>query len=304
MKSKLKPILHWVGGKQRLLPQLLKYVPTHFNTYYECFAGGLALMWQLHPKNVVINDYNSDLITLYKILAQHYKKPASVFLKYPTSAYTSKGKSTLKRLLSYYEKCNNHDAYYKIRNLDQDRIITKMTPLDIAARFVYLDKNGFNGVMRYSHTGYKNGKHENVPYGRHKHSTLITPEMSADAKYLSSINIKFYSGDFSSSIKNAKVGDFIYADPPYLERPKEFASSFTGYTNKGFGINDQKRLAKIALQMKDNGVKMMLSNADVPIIKKLYPSKYFNIHHISIQTLISSKNSSRKKTGEVIITNY
>ena len=74
--KQLKLILKWAGGKRQILPYLLKYLPDDFNTYYEPFAGGLALLIELFNQNrikkAVISDIYKDLINLYRIIR---KKP-------------------------------------------------------------------------------------------------------------------------------------------------------------------------------------------------------------------------------------
>jgi len=43
------PIVKWVGGKTKLLPELLARMPEQFNRYYEPFIGGGALFFRLAP---------------------------------------------------------------------------------------------------------------------------------------------------------------------------------------------------------------------------------------------------------------
>src|SRR5687767_1353933 len=63
------PVIKWVGGKTRLLPELIARLPERFGTYYEPFAGGAALFFRVAPKSAVLADSNSDLIGLYKTIA-------------------------------------------------------------------------------------------------------------------------------------------------------------------------------------------------------------------------------------------
>ena len=68
-----KPFVKWAGGKRQIIDKLLKYVPDEFNTYYEPFVGGGAMLFHLlrNHKNisrVIINDINSDLINCYLLI--------------------------------------------------------------------------------------------------------------------------------------------------------------------------------------------------------------------------------------------
>ena len=70
-----KPVLKWAGGKRQLLPVLLKNIPDKFNTYYEPFIGGAALLISLYSlnriNNAVISDTNTDLYNLYKAIREN-----------------------------------------------------------------------------------------------------------------------------------------------------------------------------------------------------------------------------------------
>ena len=63
-----KPFVKWAGGKRQIIDKLLKYVPDEFNTYYEPFIGGGALLFELSPNLAVINDSNKELMNVYNVL--------------------------------------------------------------------------------------------------------------------------------------------------------------------------------------------------------------------------------------------
>lgn len=290
-----KPAFQYIGGKSKLLKPLIKYMPdvNMIHRYYEPFIGGGALMWRLAFNKCTINDFNPDLTNVYKQLKNHYLTPAPVYFSYPASVGVKDHKINMKNLLKYFETKNTKQGYYGIRNWDRSDKIKKATPLERACRFIFLNKAGFNGMMRY------NSKHqENIPWSHTKHINLDPTFLINDAKYLHDANVTINTGDYWQTIKNAQRGDFVYCDPPYIKRNEE---SFTGYTSKGFGLKSNELLAKHAVQLAKHGVFIELSNANLPIIKKLYPKKYFNIHHVKIERLIGAKASSRKKVGEVII---
>ena len=45
ISTNLNPLIQWVGGKRRLVPELLRYMPENFNMYYEPFVGGVPFGW-------------------------------------------------------------------------------------------------------------------------------------------------------------------------------------------------------------------------------------------------------------------
>ena len=98
--------------------------------------------------------------------------------------------------------------------------------------------------------------------------------------------------------QEAREGDFVYFDPPYV--PVSVSSSFTSYTNEGFGSLEQTMLRDLAYDLKVRGINVMLSNSDHPYVHELYQS--FDIRLIQVGRSINSKGSKRGKVGEVVIT--
>ena len=94
--------------------------------------------------------------------------------------------------------------------------------------------------------------------------------------------------------------DLAYFDPPYA--PVNATSDFTSYTRDGFTLEDQERLRDCAIELKGRGVQVILSNADVPIVRKLYRGRGFTIRGVKARRNINSKASARGAVGEVIIT--
>ena len=98
----------------------------------------------------------------------------------------------------------------------------------------------------------------------------------------------------------AKAGDFVYFDPPYA--PVSSTSSFTSYTNEGFGQSDQIRLRDTFVKLSNQGVKVMLSNSDVELIHDLYSDiPGIDIRVVRANRMINSNASKRGKINELII---
>ena len=73
----MKPFVKWVGGKRQLLPEIETLMPASYNTYYEPFVGGGALLFSITPEKVVIGDMNATLIGTYKSIRDN--KEALIF---------------------------------------------------------------------------------------------------------------------------------------------------------------------------------------------------------------------------------
>lgn len=66
-----QPFVKWVGGKRQLYNEIEKLIPKSYNNYIEPFVGGGAILYLLHPKKAIINDYNYELITTYQQVANN-----------------------------------------------------------------------------------------------------------------------------------------------------------------------------------------------------------------------------------------
>lgn len=272
-----KPFVKWAGGKRQIINKLMEYVPEEFDTYYEPFVGGGALLFELSPKKAVINDYNQELMNVYTCLKDEKKFDAMC------------------RELNHHEAEHSEEYYYQIRNLDKDKKkFHKLSDYKRAARTIYLNKACFNGLYRV------NSKNEfNVPFGKKANvNTYEGQNLGIICGYLNYNNIILLSTDFEEAVKDAKKGDFVYFDPPY----DSDTSTFNSYTENGFGKAEQERLAKVYKELADRGCYVMLSNHNTKLVHELY--KDFHIHVIEAKRNINANGKKRGKVEEVIITNY
>lgn len=265
------PVIKWVGGKTKLLPELLERMPERFNRYYEPFAGGAALFFRVAPQSGVLADYNPDLINLYKVLGRDVS-------------------AVIKRL-EYYREHHTEAHYYKVRERWNDRE-EKWATADRAATFIYLNKTCFNGLWRVNRAG-----DFNVPIGRYTDPPICVPE-TLRAAHAVLARAELRNMDYRSAVEDAKKGDFIYFDPPY--DPVTTTSNFTSYTNSTFGPEQQKELADTARMLVARGCKVMLSNSDTPLIRQLY--KGFTVDRVMVSRAINSNAAKRGEVAEVIAT--
>lgn len=274
---KCKPFVKWAGGKRSIINDIKKLVPEEYKTYYEPFVGGGAVLFELAPKNAVINDYNSELMNVYNCIKDDNKFAAMC------------------RELNNHETNHSEEYYYAVRSLDKNKKrFSKLADYKRAARTIYLNKSCFNGLYRVN----KNNEF-NVPFGKKlKVNTYDGVNLTLIYTYLNLNNIKILNTDYEESVKNAKKGDFIYFDPPY----DSDTTTFNDYTENGFGKEEQKRLSKVFKDLANKGCYVMLSNYNTKLIKELY--KDFNINIIHSKTMIGAKSKDRKVVDEVLITNY
>lgn len=270
------PFIKWAGGKRQLLSQLFKYAPKKYKTYYEPFIGGGALLLALKPQRAVISDVNEELVYAWNAVKND-----------PNELITE---------LNEHKKLDSKEHYLNTRIVDRTGEILNMTTIERASRFIYLNKAGYNGLWRVNSKG-----QNNVPYAYPKTMDL-TNNILPVSDFLNNSQVEILHSDYKDTVANAKKDDFVYFDPPYI--PKTPTSSFTSYTKDGFGLIQQQELRDTALKLAQKGVKVMLSNADVPLVYDLYQDDTFNIHRVNARRMINSKGNGRGKVGEVIITTY
>lgn len=178
----MNPIVKWAGGKRQLIKAIIQEVPSNFNTYYEPFFGGGALLFSLIPNNAYINDINNDLMSLYKIFKSY---------------------SELKSLISQlkiHEKKHSKEYYYQIRELDRKKSFKSLSHIKKAARLLYLNKACFNGLYRVNSEGFFN-----VPFnGKDKVTLYNKANFENLHRYFSSSKINISIGDFSRVLASAK----------------------------------------------------------------------------------------------------
>lgn len=274
----LEPFIKWVGGKRQLLGEINRRLPPTFNRYFEPFLGGGAVFLSLVPEHATINDFNAELVNVWKTVQT---SPNDLLDK-----------------LKVHEQQNSKEYYLDLRQTDRDGRIEKMSPVDRAARFIYMNKTGFNGLWRVNKLG-----QNNVPYGRYVNPKICDDRILPVSDYLNKNDVTILNGDYRAAVADAQEHDFVYFDPPYI--PVTPTASFTAYTNDAFGLKQQEELRDTFVELTQRNVYVMLSNADVPLIDELYGKiPHINIHKVSATRNINSDSSKRGKVGEVLITNY
>lgn len=278
ISEKPKPFVKWVGGKRQLLRQFRElglYPPEAFdpitNTYYEPFVGGGAVFFDLLPETAELSDLNKELVITYNVIKNDIDKLIDSLKKH------------------IYKK----DYYLEVRA----RNVDELSDIEIASRFIFLNRTGFNGLYRVNKKG-----QFNVPFGRYKNPVICDEDnLRRVSKELQNVTISHQ--DYKAVLETAKKGDFIYFDPPYY--PINRTSSFTAYTSEGFLEKEQTELRDTFIELHKRGCFVMLSNSGTPYINELYSGiDGVTVHKIAAGRAINSKGSGRGKIMEVLVTNY
>lgn len=264
---KARPFLKWAGGKQWLAQIADQLVPDSFSgTYYEPFLGAGAIFFALSPRQAVLSDANVELVTTYQALRDDVE-------------------SVIKRIRHY----PHNQAFF-----EQMRRRKPRTPVTVAARLVYLNKTAFNGLYRVNLKG-----EFNVPFGRYKNPSICQEErLKETARALTGTAVT--CSDFEEAAEKAVIGDWVYLDPPYVTGHNN--NGFLKYNAHLFSWNDQRRLSKVAMRLRDRGVNVLVSNADHLAVTEQYEG--FFHYRVERQSLIGGKGSVRTGTFEALMSSY
>jgi DNA adenine methylase len=299
-----KPLLKWVGGKTQIIDKLIAYFPVEINNYYEAFLGGGSVLLTLlsYVKCGIIKlhgsiyayDLNEPLIFVYKNIQAHHKELYDTLQNIITE-FNSCGNGTLNRKPETIEeaKIAKENYYYWIRSEYNKLTLNDKKSILGSAMFIFLNKTCFRGLFRVGPKGF------NVPYGHYNNPEIINKEHLEELVALIQ-NVVFECCDFNTSLTRIEPNDFVYLDPPYAP---ETATSFVGYTENGFSIINHNNLFKLIHNLTDSNKKIMLSNADVSLVRKNFSHEKYSITAILCKRSINSKNPEAK-TNEVIIKNY
>ncbi len=262
------PFLKWAGGKRSLLCELLKRVPNQIGCYFEPFLGGGALFFALAKRHrferAVLNDRNPELCAVWQAIREDPDAVAQAFDRWP----------------------QEQEAYYAVRAMDW----RALKPAELAARAIYLNRCGFNGLYRLNRKG-----GFNVPFGKQSHYQIDLENLRACASCLQ--NVEICCGDFEPVMQKAKAGDFVYCDPPYW--PASSTARFTHYDGQPFGAPEQQRLAEAFRSLEARKVRGLLSNASVPETHALYAGLRLDV--VQVRRAINRDPLKRGAVGEVLV---
>ncbi len=274
-----KPFVKWAGGKRQLVTVLDAHLPRSFGAYLEPFLGGGALLFHIltgKPRQRChISDINSDLILAYATIRDRVDDLIV----------------SLQQHEKNYQK-NPKSYYYSIR---QENPTSK---IERVSRLLFLNKTCFNGLYRVNSKG-----KFNVPLGRYSNPNIVNKVNLLNAsRILQSGDMSIRCQDFEAVLDDAKKGDLVYFDPPYM--PVSRTASFTSYTDKDFTLDDLSRLAKVCRDLDSRGCMVLLSNSDSRTVSEMFSDVQWKIHRIHANRAINSNSGGRSGHFELLIKNY
>lgn len=233
----------------------------------EPFVGAGSVFLNTNYDKYILNDINEDLINLYLAIQED-------------------GQSVINDAKYYFKKrYQTENAYYRLRKqFNQSDDIYERSLL-----FIYLNRNGYNGLCRYNSFG-----EFNVPYGHYKNPFF--PEESIEIFSEKSQQATFVCSDFRTVLGRARKHHVIYCDPPYA--PLSETAKFSSYATEGFTLEDHERLAEAAKYTSERGISIVISNHDTKFVRKLY--KGAKLNKVTTRRSISCNPDGRISERELI----
>lgn len=285
----IKSPLNYIGGKYKILNQIIPKFPKKINTFVDLFGGGFNVGINVNANNLI---YNDVIEPLCELINYFYDNTADdVISKLERNI---KENNLTKENLEAFKKLRNKYNHYNYEN-EEDRV------LDFYTLILY----SFNYQIRFNQS-----MEYNTPFGKNRSSYNLNTKKNIKSfiDKLNKINLsitkkRFIDFDFSSLGKD----DFVYCDPPYLITTGSYNDGNRGI--KDWTIDDEKNLLNILDDLNSRGVKFALSNVLVANDKEndvlTEWSKKYTVY--IIKNTFNNSNYRRKSKDdaiEVLITNY
>lgn len=254
-----KPPAPWLGGKSKLAATIIPIIEAiPHTTYVEPFfgMGGVFFRRRLRPKAEVVNDRSTELYNFFRQLQQHYHALLDC----------------MKWQLTFRSEFD--------RLVDMEP--TKLTELQRAARFIYLQRTAFGGVVTGQTFGVANERPARFDI------TKLTETLEDLHQRLAGVVIE--NLDWRDILARYDRPDTLfYLDPPYWDCENDY----------GRGLFSQDDFTAMADLLRCLKGRFILSLNDVPQIHKIFAC--FTIRSVSTRYSISRNN--RQRVGEVLISN-
>lgn len=262
----MKPIVKYQGGKTRELPLIKSLLPKTYDTVLEPFAGGAAVSFALGHR-CILNDMNDALINMYRQVSHP---------------------NTFHEVFSHVNwlKTLEHDdlsvEYYKARDYINNG---SRDPYTWAISYITVRQLCFSGMERYN----KAGKF-NVPFGHYKKFSCNLDWNHM--KFLHQSGSSIYHGDFEPIFDMATEDDFIFIDPPYLDR--------LGYAHGSDTLHE-----RLVSCMKSTKAKWMFIHSDNDFYRDALSDYHIFYKQFGYaQRFGKNKNHDASQVSHMYVTNY
>jgi adenine-specific DNA-methyltransferase len=280
----IKSPLNYIGGKYRLLNQILPLFPIEINTFVDLFSGGANVGINVEANHHIFNDMNNRINEMFRYFAG---RTPDVLV------------DTIKaRIAEYGLSKTNEEAYLQFRR-DYN---ANPNPLDLYVLVSY----SYNYQFRFN-----NSMEFNNPFGRNRSqfSENMEKSLRAFVSKLETMDATFTDGLFTDlDLSNLGQNDFVYLDPPYLITTGNYNDGNRGFVN--WGEEQELAMYELMTQLTRQGVRYALSNVvehkgrTNDYLKNFIEHSDAIVHYLNFNYGNSSHNTKRTGSVEVLVTNY
>lgn len=285
----IKSPLNYIGGKYRILDQIIPKFPKDINKFVDLFGGGFNVGINVDANIVVYNDIISQICELL-----HY------FSNNSSSSIIKKIEATIEE--NGLNK-NNNEAFLNLRNKYNHSLYSRQSSkiIDFYCLILY----SFNYQIRFNKS-----MEFNTPFGKNRSSfnSNIKRNLKRFIERLNNMNVQFSNSEFLKfDFSELSSNDLVYCDPPYLITTGSYNDGNRGI--KDWTVDDEKALLNLLDNLNKKNIKFALSNVFVANGKKndilIEWSKKYNV--IEMKNSFNNSNYRRKSKNdikEVLVTNY
>ncbi|MBE6809077.1 MAG: Dam family site-specific DNA-(adenine-N6)-methyltransferase [Ruminococcaceae bacterium] len=281
-KKYIKSPMNYIGGKYKLLPQILPHFPNYIGTFVDLFSGGCNVAINVNANKIICNDINEKIIELFEA----FKDTDLCEILYQIKD----------RIFEYGLSKTNEEGFKKFR----DFYNATKNPIDLYTLTCY----SFNYQFRFN-----NNLEYNNPFGRNRSqfSGNMERNLLTFVSKLKKMNVEFSSKDFTQmSLDTLTAEDLIYCDPPYFITTGTYNDGKRGF--KDWKAEEEYALYNYLDEANKRGIRFALSNVIWHKGKVndilLEWAKRYKIIDLNYDYSNSSYNTKKGDSREVLIINY
>lgn len=280
----IKSPLNYIGGKYKLLKQIIPLFPKSINTFVDLFSGGANVGINVQANHYIFNDMNDRINEMFRFFATQNEEELVTKIK--------------DRIDEFQLSKTSEEGYLKFRA----QYNKNPNPLDLYVLVSY----SYNYQFRFN-----NSMEFNNPFGRNRSrfSENMEKNLRLFVKKLSTIDATFVDKLFNEiDLSNLSKGDFVYLDPPYLITTGNYNDGNRGFLN--WGDVQEKQMYDLMEKLTSQGVRFALSNVlkhkgtTNELLKAYIDNHNVRVHYLDYNYNNASHNSKGTGSIEVLITNY
>jgi DNA adenine methylase len=278
-----KSFMRWPGNKSKYIKYIIPHLPNKYSCYIEPFVGSGSLFFNIQPKKWVINDFNKDLMNVYKVVRDNPK-------------------NLINRIKHFADSTNFENIDRKDKLIESRKYVKgfESLPYNIKRASIFIIAK-FVAFMGYVIVKDKFG----IPSLDIGIAYKTNPIYLFSQKYFDLIlNISIFlnndnkqniiaNEDYKIIFKKAKRDDFVFIDPPYQE---EHNYQFNYNKDENLSNFNEELLSQVR-KLDKKSVKWLMTQADTKLVRSLF--KDYEIISFKVY-----RRSSKAFKNELIIKNY